>query len=880
MSGTVLWWQRWDGTALSSWLVVCGVLTLLATAAGAQGSTPRQVEAIAFEQSPTIDGRFDEAAWQAGEWHSGFTHIRSEDGSIGGEPAHVATRFKIGFDERALYLAVQMERPGDVPLVMRTLERDGDLWKDDTIELMVNPNPSVDQYIHVIVSAGGAVFDSVRMEDGLIADAAFDTLLEQAVQIHDDSWTVEMAVPLADLGLTGDESDVWTFNVARSSHATGRQVWSSFAPMGDNILHQPPKFARLKVEGISTEPFLWTVEPRGTSRTVMDGQQLKLETTVRVMNRTDSYQFFELAAQLLQGDQAVGGATFHRGIDAGGERIYELAIPYAGDGEARVAIELRSLETGTLWRRQQYQAALDHMPIDIRLTQPGYRDTIYATQHLDAITGEIALNLPAEVLGAYRLEVALRSPEDAVLASTAVETLRPRVAFELPLPGEMPDGRYHVVVDLTSSAGGDDYQDKRPLTKLPPPAHGSEVRLDSNRILHVNGQPVVPFGAFSIRPHEDIEHVGRQGYNAVVAYRFHTMGDEGRQAWLDLLHANGMMAIVGPRAGFSEDNKRLYTEEEEQMLRAYVQRWSRHPALLAWYMKDEPEIFGTLPARLEQLYGILRDADPYHPTIILNNTLGGIWTYGRYTDILMPDPYPGFYKRGGTRRRMDYVYHFIRAAEHAVDHQRAAWAVPQAFNWADLHAGRQDERVPNLIELRNMYFQTVHAKGTGWVWYTYMRSRGYPEIRIGLGFLARETQLLRDIITATDRVQPVRANLDEQELLTHYREVDGHHYVLAVNLVNEPRDVRLVLPLDDAPKQWHVMSEGRSVDAPRGQIAETLQPFAAHLYTTNETLANRLSIQEAQQRIERAKRWGSVGLEGPHPPLPDEEIEFTRQHGW
>lgn len=860
-------------------MTFCALAVFMA-AIPAVGAERKQVEAIRFDQAPVIDGRVDEAAWQTGAWHEGFTLIRSAEGAAGGEPAPVATRFKVGIDDQTLYLTVQLDQPAGVPLVINHLERDGRVWLDDAIEFMINPNPTVDRYVHVIVNAGGAVFDSIRVEDGLLADRAFDSAVETAVQIEDDRWTVELAVPLADLGLTGDETDTWTFNVARSSHATGKHIWSSFAFIDGETLHQPPKFARLKVGKVDTTPFLWTIQPTGTSLVSMNDGQLMLETAIRVRNQTGSYQFFELDVNLVQDEQVVGAATFHRGLDTGAERIYTLAIPYEGEGNAQVSVTLKSAETGAKWRRQQYAAALDYTPIEIRLTEPGYRDTIYATQDLDAIAGEVSLNLTREVLGAYRLDVALHSPAGEPLASTTVETLEPRVTFELPIPDDMPAGRYQVVTHLTSNAGGKDYQEQRSLTKLPPPAQGREVRLGTNRALYVDGKPMVPYGAFTVRPHDDLEYVAAQGYNIVGAYRFHAMTYEAGEAWLDRLHENGMMATFSPLRGVSRNPNQLFTPEEEQTIREYVQRWSKHPALLAWYLDDEPELRSTLPARLQQLYRIVSEADPYHPTIILNNSFDGVFTYGEYTDILMPDPYPGFYKKGGTRRRIDFVYHFIRTAEQAFDHGRAAWATPQAFSWADWHAGRQDEREPNLIELRNMYHQVIHAKGTGWVWYTYMTSRGYPNIRIGLGFLARETQLLRDVILATDKAQPLRSNLEERELLAHHREVDGHHYLFVTNLVNEPKELRLALP-KGAPGQWHVLSEGRTVSTTGGTLVETLEPFASHIYTTDESLANQLNLQEALQRISKARTWKSVKeLDGPHPPLPADEVEFTRKHGW
>ncbi len=852
----------------------CG---LGAVAADAQPSDAPRVRALAFDTPPQIDGRLDDPAWGQGDWHEGFTRIDSPDG---GEDAAVATRFKIGFDGRSLYLAVRMDQPEGVALVATDRPRDTAAWQDDAVEFMVNPDPAADQYNHIIVNAAGALFDAWRIEDGFLVDTAFQPLVQRAVDVGETGWTLEMAVPLADLGLTAQTGEEWAFNVARSSHATGTQAWSSFAPMGGGNLHQPKKFARLTMEGIDTTPFLWAVQAQGSSRSVMRDDRLTLETSIRVTNQTDRYQFFELQTSVMQDGEPIGRQeAVYRGLDAGATRQYSLHVPYDGEGEAIVAVDLRGAESGALWRRLQYAAELRYTPIDIAFTKPSYRDSIYATQDLDSVEGTIHLNLPASALDSHRLTISLQSPGGESLASTTPEALQASMSFALPLPEAMPFGDYQVVADLQDTRSQKSYRNQRRLAKLPPPEHGREVRLDANRVTRVDGEAFVPFGAFSIRPHEDLEVVGRQGYTAVLAYRFHVMTDEQRQTWLDRVHAAGMMASFGPwPRQVPRDPKRMYTPEEEEVIRQYVRRWSQHPAFLAWYLDDEPEIRGTLPQRMERLYQIVREADPYHPAIMLNVTTTAMQTYGGFSDILMPDPYPGFYQRGGTRRPMAYLYNFIRTAEQSFGRRLGTWATPQAFNWADYSPSRHDERAPNLLELRNMLYQVVSAKGTGVIWYTYMSARHYPDIRMGLGFLARETRLLRDAIVAVDTAAPLRTNLPETDLLVTHRQVDGQHYVFAINLLNETLDARIQLPRE-APESWHVMSEGRTVGASGRVIAETFAPFATHVYTTDAEAAGRLSLQAAQERIADAPLLERGSVQKQY-PLPAEEVEFSMEHGW
>ena len=57
--------------------------------------------------------------------------------------------------------------------------------------------------------------------------------------------------------------------------------------------------------------------------------------------------------------------------------------------------------------------------------------------------------------------------------------------------------------------------------------------------------------------------------------------------------------------------------KQEKLLREEVNAFRDHPALLSWYISDEPVGQGVPPDSLEFAYSIIKELDPYHPVAIV-----------------------------------------------------------------------------------------------------------------------------------------------------------------------------------------------------------------------------------------------------------------------
>lgn len=849
--------KRTPARIVHLWLTA---LTLCGIGLG-QAADPAPVQAPVFDQPPKIDGRLDDAAWRKGKWSEEFVLA---DPSL--KKAGVQTRFKVGVDSRYFYFAAAMEQPKDAKLVADAKERDGQVWKDDSIELMLQPIPSMDQYYHFVINSAGVVYDALRVQGGNLADSSVNLSMQVAISTTPQGWTVEMAIPLAELGLTEEAGVGWAVNVARNLRVGSKTETSTYARIHGG-LHKPGEFVPMYLEALDVTPFLWEVSAVGDSRVVKDEGKLMLETQVSVTNKTDKYTFFNMDFEVRQGEKKLGNETAPRGLDAGAGRIFQVRIPIGeSQGEAMADVALKDAKSGALLARLQYPVRVDYTPLKITLTSPAYRDAIYNTQKLEEIRGKVEINLPSEKLAGSELTVRLENASGKVLSETKIDDPANSGEFTLNLPANLPVGNYRVH-SILKSASGSTQEATLPLARLgPPPGRGREVRLGENKVTYVDGKPFLPMGAMEIKPQEDLEIVAAQGYTAILVYSFYWWNENAQKEWLDRLHKLGLMALIYPYPKPEmARNPRLrepLSKEEKEQIRAFVKKWKDHPALLAWYLADEPELHSTQPRRLEELNKICREEDPYHPTIILNNTTGGIDTYSEYCDILMPNPFPGFYQGGGPRRNIDYAYTLVRHAADALGGNRGVWSTPQAFSWADLRTERSNERPPDFTEMRNMCYQAIIAGGKGFIPYSYQHGRRHPSIRLSLAYLAKELDLVKPAALAPE--SPIEFTATDDSVRYSLRSADGVDTLFVVNVSPAHKEFTATVPQKG---KWYVVSEKREVTTDGdGKLSESIPPFGVRIYTTSPEIAGSLDVAEAERIITEAPT-----LESAETPLPENE---------
>ncbi len=797
------------------------------------------VEAVATDGPTQIDGELFEPTWQAGEFYTGFSMLDKPE-----QAAEYQTRFKVRFDDAALYIAAVLDEPAIGKLKADATERDGKVYSDDCLEVMLDPTGERVEYYHFIVNPRGTIYDAQMRQGGNVRSYEWNCGVQAAATVGESSWTVEIAIPVVELGLTAASKGDWALNVTRERRADGEEL-SSFVPITGGF-HQPSLYATLKLPGADFSRYLWEVKTPYEARVEPNAEgRLIYRAKTHLTNFGARFSFVQLRGVL--GNAA--GDWVPDGLDAGQGREYEFAVPVQEQGPQTLQLQLadRSAPDDLLALRS-FIADISYTPIAIDVVRPWYRDSIYATENLPGVVADIALSVPERELGDLALRAELCDAAGGVVGDCSAVAARQQ-QIEIPLPTEMAVGDYTLSVALLRGEQ-EAYRVEKTIRKLP--AVEDEWRLSESNVLLHNGEPVLPFGWFSI-PARAMAEPGH-AYQLMQAYSSYYFPVEKVRADLDeIVAANSHVTIYpyqSPRMVETEAWGKPLTEEEAEGLRARVAALKDHPGIFAWYMADEPELRPALVERCRQLREVVAQEDPFHPTIMLNDTIAGVHKYIDGGDITMPDPYPCFIKGGLAAQPIEKTGEFIKACQEASRGRRGIWATPQAFNYGDY--GRKNQRGPTLTELRNQLYQAVIYGAKGFLWYTHSQVNNYPDLWVGMPWLSFEVADLKSAILA-DPAEEVKVAVDAPQprhIHVSPRRVDGNLYLFVVNTATEPQEVRLTIAPAPGLRSLYVVSEQRNVPLTEGtQITDTFDTYETHIYTTDAEVGGRASIAEAAEQI-------------------------------
>ena len=156
------------------------------------------------DRAPTIDGALGDPVWKqayAGDF------VGYKGNKIGN-----ATKLYLACDKENLYVAFHcFEKQMDKLCARwsRTVERDSPLWKDDCVEIFLDPLNGGNRFYHIIVNPVGVVYDAFAEKP------SWDCGIRVATRVGADSWIAEMAIPFRDLGYVPIGGEVWRGNFCR-----------------------------------------------------------------------------------------------------------------------------------------------------------------------------------------------------------------------------------------------------------------------------------------------------------------------------------------------------------------------------------------------------------------------------------------------------------------------------------------------------------------------------------------------------------------------------------------------------------------------------------------------------------------------------------------
>lgn len=786
---------------------------------------------------PAIDGVLDEPAWSETAWTSGFTLAGKADPE--GQPAVVQTRFKVLVDDTAVYVGVECDEPQVDQLKANTPWRDGALWQDDCVEVFFDPGNEGRYYHQVMVNARGTIYDCHNADYGLVHSRLWNGAFEAAGHVDREAkkWSVELAIPFGAIVLGESAGSAWKWNVARERQAGGATEFSSWAPMRGNF-HEPRRFGTLTGLPADYSAFRLRVgEPQVDVSSAGSGVKT-LTMRLPVRNPGGPARRLVATAAVLEQPQ-VSVAAEPLELAVGDEAVIDFPpLQVRGaTGQTNVVFSLREPD-GRLVCAVVKSLASDYRPLAIRVLQPCYRHTIYATQRIDELVFEVTLSAQVRAATA-QLSCRLTAADGAVVAERTVPVEQAEKPISLPVR-DLPEGRYTLRAQAVGAGGAAEAEAEETIAKVPPPPAGHEVRIDEHRRILVDGKPVLCIGWYGGIPTEDpradvvalqnivTPEVPRPPDTGGIARRFAERGiytivsvENGRLYYSFDLWRQDKKDLAG-----IVDEVHTLTEPSEitrRLAKELVDTVRGEPGLLGYYIADEPEIHDVPSAYLENYYQYLRELDPYHPVFVTNDTIDGIVTHGyKCADVLSPDPYSP---------EWDYVPNFLKKVNEVATVGKAThvtlWhSVGHTHFTQDWGSG---PAYPYRV-FRNQYLASVAYGATGFTAYTSAFFMPEIEYRYGLPHVWRELRFLEPAILAPPPPDPVVVE-GAPELATWAREVNGRIYVLAVHHKTGAVDATLRWRGFGERKSLYVMSEGRELEVSDGALRDHFAEGDVHLYT-------------------------------------------------
>jgi len=845
------------------WFLALASACLMASGSGASGAEPapprRHARAARLKGNLVLDGRLDEPAWKSAPAHTGFAMPLGLAGRRP-IPPEVQTSFRVLYDEARIYFGIRCNEPKMADLVARAARKhDAAMWSDDDVELFIDPVGDRMEYYQLAVNTQATTVDLYFIERGNTGKGGWSSEWQARVHRGGDFWSAEIAVPFAVFHNRPSRTwaDRWVFSISRTRKPEP-SYFSQYSPA--EKYHDVASFGTLGAIEVDRSRFnLCAESPR--FRLEPAGKGYAVSASVKVENRGDAPFVGTLEMAVLAPGATPATAALRLGPRAA-TRVVLKRASITQQGKWPVVFRAKA-RSGYLSLAIRFDEWLTYRPMTVRLTRPNYRNSIYATQAIDAVEGEVTLGMPIDQVKGCMLKVVLSSSLKPPVASEA-RIDAGRVPFRLPA-AHLPTGRYTVRAEVLRPAPGPKKgepafelvaAEEITLRKLAP-APAVEARVDDQGNLLIDGQPVFLRGWYGSMQY--VVSAASLPQAQVPHSTNYMMGASDREQ-TDL----GLYTMKGVTRLIDEAKAKLDQPIDGALkakLRAAVAEVRNKRNVIGYYISDEPECRGLSPHFLRSLYDFLADEDPYRFCKIVSRAPQ---TYISACDVMCPHPYLNPQRlEDGTRKFGSYlrsIHNIISAAAKANDGSKAVWSMPQTFSYGGLRG-----RHPTFRESRWFVHTSIACGAKGIVPFIFNGYWNHHESRVAMGCVFEELTFLAPAWMNRDTDAPAACdNADVDVIAKHWRPpraVRGHTFIVAANQSRRPAKGTFTVPAlgKNKNRRLLVIRENRVVPVEGGKFTDKFDGLGAHVYTTLEVvpyfktldaIAKEISEHRGRQRVE------------------------------
>ncbi len=224
--------------------------------------------------------------------------------------------------------------------------------------------------------------------------------------------------------------------------------------------------------------------------------------------------------------------------------------------------------------------------------------------------------------------------------------------------------------------------------------------LNENGDFIIDGEIFNPVFSYHHSIH-NWDYAIEMGVNTVQQYND---GKEQGKAILDAAQEKGLKVLANLYGDMRPPSHPDVIEKRKE----YINSIKDHPALLGYLLFDEPYYNINDPEDyLHESYKLIRDIDPDHPVLIMDEAGGHNGTTPKYCDVYSIDPYIANQYFLGVDAVGNHVGYSVERARVNALYNKPVYSLLQAFDFK--------EYMPTPEELRNMVYQNflagAHATG-------------------------------------------------------------------------------------------------------------------------------------------------------------------------
>lgn len=346
--------------------------------------------------------------------------------------------------------------------------------------------------------------------------------------------------------------------------------------------------------------------------------------------------------------------------------------------------------------------------------------------------------------------------------------------------------------------------------------------------LIVNRLQFFPFGFYCYSPVHPLlpEEEVIRGFNVMSPYQkiLPETVDE-RKKYIDRCAMLGMkvhynLLSVSGGGGVGSKIEGLGDAEKRERLINEIKTFRDHPALLAWYISDEPDGKRITPDQLAEIYRVIKENDPWHPvSIVFMAPYTNAIKYEDAMDIVMADPYPV------PDFPVTLPGNVATSLKTQFRGKKPVWIVPQAFGGGEIW-----RREPTPQEARSMTWQSIINGATGIQYFVRQGPDYFPKstaLWSECSRIAVEVTEMTPWLLSDETANSVQSSTSSIQVAS--RLYNGRLAVFAVNKINEPLNFRIQVN-GIGPSDALVLFEDRIIKVNGGQISDQVSPYGSKIY--------------------------------------------------